>query len=155
MNSSVLVEEESYFAIIDYSVFIVILACSLAIGIYFGFFSKELNTAEEYLIGGHNMKVVPIAISLMSRFEQLTKKPFSRNWIKNIFFSEISQLSAIAIMSVPAEIYSFGYQYLFLLPTLFFVTLVTNYISLPVFYCNNIDNCYAVSKFLKCSWSVL
>ncbi|XP_031621567.1 uncharacterized protein LOC116339681 [Contarinia nasturtii] len=120
MNASVSFEGESYFATIDYSVFIIILMCSLSIGIYFGFFSKELKTAEEYLIGGHNMKPVPVAISLIA-----------------------SQLSAISIMALPAEIYSFGYQYIFLLPTLFFVTLVTNYISLPVFYCNNIENCYA------------
>lgn len=48
-------------------------------------------------------------------------------------------------MTVPAEIYSFGWQYALLLPSLIFVTLVTNYVSLPVFYCNNIENCYVVS----------
>lgn len=60
-----------------------------------------------------------------------------------VFFQ--SQLSAMAIMTIPTEVYSFGWQYALLLPSLIFVTLVTNYISLPVFYCNNIDNCYKVS----------
>ena len=67
MNASGIVEGAAYFSALDYSVFIVLLLCSLAIGIYFGFFSKELQTAEDYLIGGHKMKVFPIAISLMAR----------------------------------------------------------------------------------------
>lgn len=67
MNVSETIESKAYFATIDYGIFIFILACSLSIGIYFGFFSKELKTAEDYLIGGRKMKVIPIAISLMSR----------------------------------------------------------------------------------------
>lgn len=71
----------------------------------------------------------------------------SRNLI--IFFrvNYFSQLSAIAIMAIPAEIYSFGWQYMLILPTLFFITFVTNYLFLPVFYHNNIDNCYVVGEW--------
>lgn len=36
------------FSAIDYDLFIVILAISMAIGIYFGLFSKSLRTAEDY-----------------------------------------------------------------------------------------------------------
>lgn len=67
MNASEIVEEAAYFATIDYCVFIVILMASLSIGIYFGFFSKKLETAEDYLIGGHKMKTFPIAVSLVAR----------------------------------------------------------------------------------------
>lgn len=67
MNFSDSVVEQAYFARIDYSILIVTLICSIAIGIYFGFFSKSLETAEDYLVGGHKMKVLPIAISLVSR----------------------------------------------------------------------------------------
>lgn len=67
MNASETFESEAYFTALDYSLFIILLLCSLAIGIYFGFFSKELKTAEDYLIGGHKMKVIPIAVSLMAR----------------------------------------------------------------------------------------
>lgn len=59
--------DTSYFTFIDYCVFIVILSFSLVIGIYFGFFSDNLKTAEDYLVGAHQMKVVPIAISLVAR----------------------------------------------------------------------------------------
>lgn len=69
MNSSAFqLEGEAYFSAIDYSVFILLLLCSLAIGIYFGFFSKELKTNEDYLTGGHKMKVLPIAVSLIARY---------------------------------------------------------------------------------------
>lgn len=67
MNESVPFEEVSYFTVFDYSIFILILSFSLAIGIYFGFFSNELKTAEDYLVGGHKMRTIPIAISLVSR----------------------------------------------------------------------------------------
>lgn len=67
MNESVPFEEVSYFTGLDYTIFILILSLSLAIGIYFGFFSNELKTAEDYLVGGHKMRTIPIAISLVSR----------------------------------------------------------------------------------------
>lgn len=60
-------QDEAYFAFIDYCVFIFILSISMAIGIYFGFFSKNLKTAEDYLVGGHKLKTLPVAISLMAR----------------------------------------------------------------------------------------
>lgn len=52
---------------VDYVVFILMLASSAAVGIYFGFFSKSKNTTDEYLMGGKQMKVIPIAISLIAR----------------------------------------------------------------------------------------
>lgn len=47
-------------------------------------------------------------------------------------------------MTIPAEIYSFGWQYALSIPAAVFVVFVTNYISLPVFYHNKVDNCYVV-----------
>lgn len=51
----------AYFTQIDYTIFFILLSCSLAIGIYFGFFSDDLKTADDYLVGGHRMKPLPIA----------------------------------------------------------------------------------------------
>lgn len=67
MNGSDTISEVSYFTGIDYGVLAFILSFSLAIGIYFGFFSDKLKTAEDYLVGGHKMKAFPIAISLCAR----------------------------------------------------------------------------------------
>lgn len=55
----------------DYMVFVaMLLICSL-IGIYFGFIEKKpkKSSGEEsdYLVGGRQMKVVPISMSLIAR----------------------------------------------------------------------------------------
>lgn len=63
-----------------------------------------------------------------------------------IKFLNFSQIFAYVIITIPAEVYAFGWQQMLTLPTITFVLLLTSYIKLPVFYSNNIDNCYAVSK---------
>lgn len=60
-------ESLAYFAEIDYCVFAIILSASMAIGIYFGFFSKSLRTADDFLAGGRKLKTLPVAISLTAR----------------------------------------------------------------------------------------
>ncbi|XP_065368743.1 sodium-coupled monocarboxylate transporter 2-like isoform X2 [Calliphora vicina] len=107
------------FGTVDYIVFVVMLCVSAGIGVYFGFFSKSKNTTDEYLMGSKQMKTIPIAISLIA-----------------------SQLSGIAIMSVPAENYAFGFTYAFIVACLILVIPILNYIIVPVFYNNNISNCY-------------
>lgn len=119
----------------DYTVFVVMLTVSAAIGIYFGFFEGKKNkTTEDYLLGGRKMKVFPIAVSLIA-----------------------SQLSGVSIMSVPAEMYSYGAQYWIIAPTMIVIVMIINYIFVPVFYNNQITNCYqyledrfspAVKKFV-------
>lgn len=67
MNSTAAISAAVTFSAIDYGVLVLILSLSLCIGIYFGFFSDNLKTAEDYLLGGHKMKSFPIAISLVAR----------------------------------------------------------------------------------------
>uniref|UniRef100_T1PG30 Sodium:solute symporter family protein n=1 Tax=Musca domestica TaxID=7370 RepID=T1PG30_MUSDO len=107
------------FGVTDYIVFVLMLLTSAGIGVYFGFFSKSKNTTDEYLMGSKQMKTIPIAISLVA-----------------------SQLSGIAIMSVPAENYTFGFSYFFMVVAMILVVPILNYIIIPVFYKNNISNCY-------------
>lgn len=63
--------EDLKFGITDYTVFVLMLSVSAGIGVYFGFFSKAKNTTDEYLRGGKKMQALPIAISLVSRFDNL------------------------------------------------------------------------------------
>lgn len=56
----------------DYLVFVIMLiSCSL-IGIYFGFIQKKSKKssdgAADYLVGGRNMQVFPITMSLIARW---------------------------------------------------------------------------------------
>lgn len=67
MNASESIENMASFDAIDYCVFLSILSISMAIGIYFGFFSENLKTADDYLVGGRRMKTIPVAVSLMAR----------------------------------------------------------------------------------------
>ncbi|XP_032597427.1 sodium-coupled monocarboxylate transporter 1-like [Drosophila grimshawi] len=111
--------EDLRFGLTDYSVFILMLSISASIGIYFGFFAKAKNTTEEYLRGGKKMQTLPIAISLVS-----------------------SQLSGVAIMSIPAESYTYGFNFIFAVLAMIPTVPILIYIIVPVFYDNNVVNCY-------------
>ncbi|XP_053690872.1 sodium-coupled monocarboxylate transporter 2-like [Sabethes cyaneus] len=122
----------------DYSVLVMMLSLSAGIGIYFGFFQGKNQTTEDYLLGSRQMKPFPIAVSLIA-----------------------SQMSAVSIMSVPAEMYSYGAQYWIIAPTMLCIVLIINYVFLPVFYNNQIVNCYqylenrfspSVKKFITATY---
>lgn len=51
----------------EWSVFGVVLAFSVGIGIYFGCFGNKNKSNEEYLLGGRQMHPVPVALSLLCR----------------------------------------------------------------------------------------
>lgn len=68
LMETVAAEHLSRFGAADYTVFGALLVVSMGIGLYFGFFTKSEQTAEEYLHGGHKMQTMPIAISLVARF---------------------------------------------------------------------------------------
>lgn len=110
---------EQGFGVWDYSIFGVMLAVSTAIGVYFGFFANTANTTDEYLMGGKRMKTIPIAISLVA-----------------------SQMSGVGILTIPAEIYSYGINYVFVTLSIVIVVPLLNLLIVPVFYNNNISNCY-------------
>lgn len=52
---------------IDYLVFVFMLSICGGIGIYFGFIKKQ-NSAQDYLMGGRNMSLIPVTFSLVARF---------------------------------------------------------------------------------------
>lgn len=105
----------------DYIVFVCMLSISAGIGVYFGFFDKSADTTDEYLMGGKRMKTLPIAISLVA-----------------------SQLSAISIMTIPSEMYAYGINWYLNVICMLLVVPLLNYVIIPVFYNNNLTNCYEV-----------
>lgn len=55
------------FAWYDYLLFVLLLGLSVAIGLYYAFFSRhKQNNTNEYILGGKTMSVIPVAISLVS-----------------------------------------------------------------------------------------
>lgn len=65
-NVNEIVHEMQRFSWVDYVVFVFMLAISAVVGVYWGFMKKQ-TTQSDYLLGGRNMKVVPVAMSLVAR----------------------------------------------------------------------------------------
>lgn len=58
-----------HFTWIDYSFFILLLAISALIGVYYGFMSKhKQNNISEYILGGRSMSILPVATSLVASY---------------------------------------------------------------------------------------
>lgn len=51
----------------DYLVLVLMLFLCVLIGIYFGFKQKS-SSENEYLMGGRNMSIFPVAMSLVARY---------------------------------------------------------------------------------------
>lgn len=65
-NVNEIVHEMQRFSWVDYVVFVLMLTISAVVGVYWGFMKKQ-TTQIDYLLGGRNMKVVPVAMSLVAR----------------------------------------------------------------------------------------
>ncbi|KAK4876936.1 hypothetical protein RN001_009442 [Aquatica leii] len=104
------IQENFLFTWIDYSVFIGMLGLSGLIGVYFGFFGSKQNSTNDYLLGGKSMFVFPVAMSVIS-----------------------SNISGLAIMSVPADIYKYGAAYIWSFIPIIATSLCALYIYMPVF----------------------
>ena len=63
MGSGVIV---AHFGVVDYLVFLCVLASSLGIGAYYGVRGKQ--TTDEFLLAGRHMSVVPVAFSMVATF---------------------------------------------------------------------------------------
>uniref|UniRef100_A0A7G3B1N7 Putative sodium-coupled monocarboxylate transporter 1 n=1 Tax=Lutzomyia longipalpis TaxID=7200 RepID=A0A7G3B1N7_LUTLO len=90
----------------------------ILIGIYFGFI-KNVDTESEYLVGGRNMQVLPIALSLIASF-----------------------ISGITLLGLPTEVYSYGTQYLYVISGVFLMAITFSTVYLPVFQGLNITSTY-------------
>ena len=64
LNTSSVLKLSSY----DYVIFVGTLVFSTLIGIYYGCFGTKQATIKEYLLGGKNMKILPIAVSVAVRY---------------------------------------------------------------------------------------
>ncbi|XP_030379828.1 sodium-coupled monocarboxylate transporter 2-like [Scaptodrosophila lebanonensis] len=105
--------------ILDLSIIAILLGTSAVIGVYLSFLSKGKNPTDEYRRGCRQMKVLPIAISLIT-----------------------SQLSGMAIMSVPGEVYTYGICYIFHILAMIAAIPILIYAIVPVYCENKITNCY-------------
>ena len=109
----------------DYLVFVFFLLTSAFIGFYFGWKAKrdaKLRTAENFLTAGGQMHFYPVALSMMASF-----------------------LSAIFVLSNPAEFYNYGTNYIFISIGYLVGNGVAAHLHLPIIYRLGVTSGYEVS----------
>lgn len=115
-------KETKTFHWLDYLIFVLILLISATIGIYYAWKDKRKQNTSEFLLGGRNMSLLPVTLSLM-----------------------VSFLSAILVLGVPTETFYNGTMYWMIS----FSNLLTFPFAvhgiLPVFHNLEITSAYEVS----------
>jgi len=101
----------SQFSLIDYLVLSIVLLISSAIGLYYRLSGGRQKTSSEYLLADGAMAVAPVAFSLMASF-----------------------MSAITLLGVTQENYTYGTQFVAINFAYLIATPVATHIFLPVFY---------------------
>lgn len=115
------------FSAADYGVFVVMLALSIAIGVFHGFFGGRQRTTREYLMGNKSLTSWTVSISLMA-----------------------SYLSAVNLLGIPAEIYTYGAEFVLLIGFSFFIVMAAvNTFFLPVFHRLQVRSVNEVSELIK------
>ncbi|XP_052220142.1 sodium-coupled monocarboxylate transporter 1-like isoform X1 [Dreissena polymorpha] len=106
-------EEVRKFQAWDWVLFALMLGISAVIGIFYAvkeFLNKNSNNAD-YLMGGRNMQLVPVAISIL-----------------------VSFMSAILILGTPAEMYTAGTLYFMYLIGMILAIILSALIFVPLLY---------------------
>ena len=110
------------FSVADWVVFAGLLVISACIGIYYALSGGKQKTTKEFLMANRNLKIVPVAISIL-----------------------VSFLSAILILGAPAEMYTKGTQYyLYVFGQMAAVVLAT-VLFVPLFYPLKLTSMYEVT----------
>ena len=104
---------KTHFNAWDWVVFGGLLLVSLGIGVYYALIGvkDKKNTTGEFLMGGRNLKLLPVAISIL-----------------------VSFMSAILILGTPAEMYTAGTMYVLYMLGISIAVLISAKIFLPLFY---------------------
>ncbi|KAL7036977.1 hypothetical protein ACKWTF_009024 [Chironomus riparius] len=118
-----------HFGTADYLVFIAMLLSCTVVGVYFGYedYQKKKriknarrgSEAMDYLVGGRNMKIFPVAMSLVA-----------------------SCISGIALLGTSTEIYLYGYQYSFILIGYLIAAYILHHSVIPIFHELQITSAY-------------
>uniref|UniRef100_A0A3P9K9J6 Solute carrier family 5 member 8 n=1 Tax=Oryzias latipes TaxID=8090 RepID=A0A3P9K9J6_ORYLA len=99
------------FAVADYVVFALMLVVSAAVGFYYAWTDRSQSSSGDFLTGGRRLTALPVSLSLTASF-----------------------MSAITVLSNPAEVYRYGANIGFYALAYALTMLVTSEVFLPVFY---------------------
>uniref|UniRef100_A0A8C6TWN9 Solute carrier family 5 member 8 n=1 Tax=Neogobius melanostomus TaxID=47308 RepID=A0A8C6TWN9_9GOBI len=116
----------SSFVLGDYLIFALMLLVSAAVGVYYAWKDRDQRTSGDFLMGGKKLTALPVAMSLTASF-----------------------MSAITVLSTPAEVYRFGAIIAFSGLSYVLAMIATSEIFLPVFYRLGITSTYEVGFILN------
>ncbi|TDG96819.1 hypothetical protein EPR50_G00232850 [Perca flavescens] len=109
------------FVVADYVVFAVMLLVSAAVGVYYAWVDRGQRSSGDFLMGGRRLTALPVSLSLTASF-----------------------MSAITVLSNPAEVYRYGANIGFYGLAYVITMVVTSEIFLPVFYRLAITSTYEI-----------
>ncbi|XP_068573036.1 sodium-coupled monocarboxylate transporter 1 isoform X2 [Cebidichthys violaceus] len=99
------------FVVADYVVFALMLLVSAAVGVYYAWANRGQGNLGDFLMGGRSLTALPVSLSLTASF-----------------------MSAITVLSNPAEVYRYGANIGYYGLSYMMTMVVTSEIFLPVFY---------------------
>ncbi|ESO84103.1 hypothetical protein LOTGIDRAFT_108194 [Lottia gigantea] len=108
---SIFTGEKRTFGMVDYVLLGISVLVSMCIGLYFAVKDRKAKNAAGYLMGNRNLPMIPVAMSLM-----------------------VTQLSAIGILGVPAEIYNYNTVYWWICGGYIIGMIASTFLFMPVFY---------------------
>lgn len=150
-------ESLKHFGVLDYAVFLFMLAVCSCIGLFFGFKDHMKHKANksksrrgsnsdtlDYLLGGKNVQVFPGKNYESSNFA-----------IQNYMFSNIlvamslvaSYVSGITLLGTSTEIYIYGIQYAYISAAPIVMGVFMHYIIIPVFYDLKVVSMFEVRRY--------
>lgn len=113
--------DQKHFTTVDYVIFAGLLAASAGIGVFHALTGGRQRTTQEFLMADRSMGCVPVSLSLIASFQ-----------------------SAVAIIGVPAEIYTNGTQYWFIGCAYILGLLIPGFIFIPLLYRLRLSSAYQV-----------
>eukprot|EP00066_Takifugu_rubripes_P010611 XP_003978582.1 PREDICTED: sodium-dependent multivitamin transporter-like [Takifugu rubripes] len=111
--------DQKHFTTVDYVIFAGLLAASAGIGVFHALTGGRQRTTQEFLMADRSMGCIPVSLSLIASFQ-----------------------SAVAIIGVPAEIYTNGTQYWFMGFAYILGLLIPAYIFVPLLYRLRLSSAY-------------
>ena len=112
------------FTTLDYCLFMGVLLVSALIGVFYMVKErrqKESASAEDLLMGGRRLSVLPVAMSLLA-----------------------SYMSAITVLGIPTEIYTYGTGYWLVTFSGIIMFPIACFVFLPFFHNLQLDSAYQV-----------
>lgn len=108
------------FQVADYIVMASFLLISAGIGLYFGICKKQ-RTTEEYLLGGRQLHLLPVSISLLVTYQ-----------------------SAISVIGTPVEVYVYDLMWLYSIIGVLLASVVQAFLIVPLLHPLYLTSVYEV-----------